>query len=154
MSFDGFDDLAKAVNTLRADAEEAERRLGPALDDAVQKTALRVFKSARQRAPVDTGTLRSSLDFRQDAPGRYIVGTNVEYAKFVETGTSPHVIRADGDGYLKFPGRDGEPIFRKEVQHPGTEPNPFLRPALLEHKSDLSDDIEAAIRDLLDDAFD
>jgi len=32
-----------------------------AIDDAVERTALQVERAAKQNAPVDTGTLRSSL---------------------------------------------------------------------------------------------
>lgn len=152
MDFEGFDDLADALNTFRANVEEAEDRLEPVIDQGVQKTAARVEGSAKQRAPVDTGNLRASIGFQRIEPGRYVVGTPVEYGEYVEKGTSAHTITADGD-FLVFEGEDGGTVAVKSVEHPGTEPNPFLRPAMLEHRSDLAADIEEAIAELLDEIF-
>jgi len=45
-------------------------------------------------------------------------------APFFEYGTAPHEIRATNADYLAFPGENGETVFRKSVQHPGT---PALR---------------------------
>jgi hypothetical protein len=56
----------------------------------------------------------------------YIVGTNVEYAPAVEFGSARHVIRGDP---LRFEV-GGEVVFAQSVDHPGTDPQPFLRPAL------------------------
>lgn len=54
------------------------------------KLGLRVQNEARILCPVDTGRLRSSIQMveGQDGRGVYVtVGTNVEYAAFVEFGT-------------------------------------------------------------------
>lgn len=53
--------------------------------------AVRVESGAKQRAPVDTGRLRSSITWRMEEDSKglaAIVGTNVEYATYVELGTS------------------------------------------------------------------
>ncbi len=49
---------------------------------------------------------------------------------FVEVGTAPHVIRSKGDYPLRN-AATGQ-VFGREVQHPGTEAQPHLRPALYE----------------------
>jgi HK97 gp10 family phage protein len=52
--------------------------------------AMRVQNNARVLAPVDTGRLRSSIMATKgrDSTGPYVeIGTNVEYAAFVEFGT-------------------------------------------------------------------
>lgn len=152
MDFDGFDDLADALNTFQANVEEAEDRLEPVIDQAVQKTAARVEGSAKGRVPVDTGNLRASIGYQRVESGRYVVGTPVEYAEYVEKGTSAHTITPDGE-FLVFEGSDGGTVFARSVDHPGTEPNPFLRPAMLEHRDDLASDIEEAIAELLDEIF-
>lgn len=59
----------------------------------------------------------------------YLVGTNVEYAPFIEFGTSPHVITPNKNQSLKF-SVGGETVFAKHVEHPGTRPYPYLRPAV------------------------
>lgn len=51
---------------------------------------LRVQNNARMLAPVDTGRLRSSITATKgsDGTGAYVdIGTNVEYAAYVEFGT-------------------------------------------------------------------
>lgn len=61
----------------------------------------------------------------------WITGTPVEYAPIVEYGSSPHTITPDNAEVLRFE-IDGEVIYTDEVQHPGTDPQPFFRPAVNE----------------------
>lgn len=63
-------------------------------------------------------------DLTTDDPER-VVGTNVEYAPHVEFGTAPHTITGDP---LAFPDGTGGTAFATEVQHPGTDPQPHVRP--------------------------
>lgn len=48
---------------------------------------IKAEKYAKGRCPVDTGRLRNSITFQSDAKSMTI-GTNVEYAPYVELGTS------------------------------------------------------------------
>lgn len=57
----------------------------------LQRRALQVERAAKQLCPVDTGRLRSSItnEIGQDGEGLVaVIGTNVEYAPYVELGTS------------------------------------------------------------------
>lgn len=57
----------------------------------LQRRALQVDRAAKQNCPVDTGRLRSSItnELGQDSQGLVAtIGTNVEYAPYVELGTS------------------------------------------------------------------
>lgn len=57
----------------------------------LQRRALQVDRAAKGLCPVDTGRLRSSInnEIGQDGDGLVaIIGTNVEYAPYVELGTS------------------------------------------------------------------
>lgn len=65
-----------------------------------------------------------------------IVGTNVAYAPPVEYGSAPHVITGDP---LAFPGDDGETAFATRVEHPGTDPQPHVRPGARATKGELAD---------------
>ena len=70
--------------------EDLLRRGNAELEAVMQTLALATESDARRRAPVDTGNLRASLDSDVDSRrGRILahVGTNVEYAAFVEFGT-------------------------------------------------------------------
>jgi hypothetical protein len=49
---------------------------------------------------------------------------------FVEVGTVPHVIESHGDYPLR--NRSTGQVFGRKVNHPGTEAQPHLRPALYE----------------------
>ena len=49
-------------------------------------------------------------------------------AIYLENGTPPHEITAKNGGALKFM-MNGQWVFRKSVQHPGTEPRPFMTEA-------------------------
>jgi HK97 gp10 family phage protein len=46
------------------------------------------------------------------------------YAHLVEFGTRPHTIRPKANGAMRFGS-----VTTREVQHPGTRPQPFMRPA-------------------------
>lgn len=57
----------------------------------LKRIAMRVTRSAKRRCPVDTGRLRASIVDELGADDRGLVatiGTDVEYAGFVEFGTS------------------------------------------------------------------
>lgn len=78
--------------------------------------------------------VRLSLDELQDSlddSASAIVGASADHANDVEFGTGPHTIEAKDAQALHFQWK-GEEIFVKSVQHPGTEPQPFLRPAARE----------------------
>lgn len=143
---DEFEEFAEELEELQDDITDA-------IDAGVEVTAAQVEGSAKENAPVDTGTLRASIRFEQVSTGSYIVGSNVEYADDVEFGTSPHVITSDDAEALRFPGEDGEPVFAMRVEHPGTPAQPFLRPALREHESDLVDNIESTIQTVVSRQF-
>lgn len=61
--------------------------LEAAIDQALQEAGLETEAEAKMRCPVDTGRLRASI---QSHPGHLetTVSTNVEYAPYVEFGTS------------------------------------------------------------------
>lgn len=68
--------------------------------------------SANRRGHVVTAKLKAT-------------GPHAQVAHLVEFSTRPHNISAKFSGWLSFAN-----IFRKVVQHPGTKPRPFMRPAL------------------------
>lgn len=71
---------------------------------ALEEIGLLAENYAAKKCPVDTGNLRGSITYEVDAAGNAVyIGTNVEYAPYVELGTS-----------------------RQKAQ-------PFLRPAASEH---------------------
>lgn len=101
----------------------------------VTKLTRRVLNRAKVLAPVDTGRLRSSgrMDIRMTSVGPSgSVTFPVSYAKYVHEGTRAHIIRASRKKALRFVGRGGAVVIRRQVRHPGTRARPFLEQALQE----------------------
>jgi hypothetical protein len=88
-----------------------------------------------------TGNLERSIDttlvFGTDGP-EVRIGSNLEYALYLEEGTRPHPITPQGRGYpLRSAPDNPDPLLPPEqrrdpfyVDHPGNPEYPFLRPAL------------------------
>ena len=87
--------------------------------------------TARRVTPIDTGDLQATVEGeaeRDTMACRLSAGNErVDYAAVVEVGGRPHVIRAHGP----WPLRSAEGVvFGPEVHHPGTPPQPYLRPGV------------------------
>ena len=85
------------------------------IEKSLKSVALTAEKYAKRDCPVDTGRLRSSITHETDKTTAYI-GTNVEYAPYVEMGTS-----------------------RMRAQ-------PFLEPAVEQHLSEYKEMIETILK--------
>lgn len=63
--------------------------IGSAIGVALEKIGLLAEGYAAEKCPVDTGNLRGSIAYEVDtADDAVYIGTNVEYAPYVELGTS------------------------------------------------------------------
>ena len=116
-------------------AVEGRAEIDAAIHNLLERIAVEIEADAKAGCPRDTGRLAESIDHEISGVGAGTVariGTNVDYALSVEFGSRPHIIR--GNPYLAFEGRDGETVIRREVHHPGTPEQPFLRPALLRQR--------------------
>ena len=78
---------------------EAKRMVQRAGSKGILAVGLAIERQATSLTPVDTGNLRGSLTTQQDGDG-VIVGTNVDYAPFVEYGVY---------------GRPGQPYLRPAI---------------------------------------
>lgn len=90
-----------------------------------------IADDARRYAPIDTGELRSKITWSRVGPGKWRVTSGAWHTLFVEYPTRPHIIRARGDGMLRF-RVGGRIVYAKQVRHPGTQAQPFMRPALFQ----------------------
>lgn len=98
------------------------------LELALPRIAIRIQNELILIAPVDTGRLRNSIKVKPTNRGLLI--WMVDYAKYVEYGTNPHVVSAKhlkrwaklklGDENLAYP-------IAKKIAKYGTRPNPFIR---------------------------
>lgn len=86
---------------------------------------------AKDLAPVDTGALRNSISHKVDEaePAAYI-GTNQEYAAYVEFGTGHYSTIGGGTPkkHWAYMGEDGEWHIGKPMK-----PQPYLKPAVADH---------------------
>ena len=99
-------------------------------NETLNKACLLVENDAKLKCPVDTGQLRQSITHRIEGTTG-IVGTNVEYAPYVEYGTGKHA--RDGNG-RKTPWAYTDPKTGELIWTAGSRPQAFLEPALLENE--------------------
>jgi hypothetical protein len=102
------------------ESPNAQIRIDEIRDDLRHWLAGEVARDARRYAPYDTGYLKSHIVVSPDASRVTALGAGIPPNKdapaYVEYGTRPHPIpNAFGLGFT--------------AQHPGTEAQPFLRPA-------------------------
>ena len=80
--------MGKTVVTVKLDnTKEVSAMAKEALSRALEWIGLEAEGYAKMECPVDTGNLRNSITHTTDESAAYI-GTNVEYAPYVELGTS------------------------------------------------------------------
>lgn len=96
-----------------------------------------VSKNIDKRTGVG-GNLRSSIGHKVNERKHAVyLGTNTEYAIFVEKGTGPHIIRPKNARVLAWNDKSGA-HFARRVNHPGTKAQPFLTPAVEENKKKIA----------------
>lgn len=143
---DGLRELNKALNQLEGKVASSISR------SAISAAGKDVAEAARSRVPVETGNLKRSISVRtlrlgrtgyaakvgpmkRKFRGRVEIGAGTFgsltqiadgwYGHLVEFGTAPHLIPKRGSKVVKVNGK----LVRGPVQHPGTPPRPFMRPA-------------------------
>lgn len=91
---------------------EVLRSLTFAKERALEAIGLQAEGYAKLLAPVDTGRLRNSIAHAVEGDAAYI-GTNVEYAAYVEMGTS----RAKAQPYLKPAATEHSDEYKRIAEH-------------------------------------
>lgn len=106
------------------------RETRAALANVVKETAHKIAGRAAITAPVDEGELQGSIYAEGTSdPLTWKVVVGAGHGADVEFGTGPHEIRPVKGKFLRFK-IDGREIFARMVHHPGTAPQPYLRPAV------------------------
>lgn len=118
---------------IRLDRAALSRTIRGASRRELETAARQVLNRAKVLAPVDTGRLRASIriEARRTATlrSKFVIGSDVFYAPYVNDGTRPHIIRPRTKQALRF-RVGGRTVFAKVVHHPGTRARPFLDDAL------------------------
>ena len=111
----------------------------------LERAAILVENEAKKKAPVGTGELRRSITHSIDDLTAS-VGTNLEYAPYVEFGTG--LFAAEGNGRQDVPWhyQDAEGNWHTTY---GQEPQPYLYPALEENKEQIKEIFMNGIKEAL-----
>ena len=147
----GFEQFAGVLEDFAGDLETIADEIDEAIDKGTRTTALSIEKSAKGNAPVRDGELRADIKALKMEMAIYSVGTSKKYGPSMEYGSKPHSITPNGPYPLKFFWeKKGRWVSTYKVDHPGTEAQPFLRPALNKHRSDLVENISDEIQKVID----
>lgn len=123
------------------------------IQGVITRSTYRVGARARQNAPSKFGRLRQSV---REKVGKLMgeISVNVDYAGAVEFGTKPHIIKPKRKKALAFkPGAgfkfwdESGRVVVKSVKHPGTDPQPYLRPALEAEVGHMTQALKKVIED-------
>jgi HK97 gp10 family phage protein len=117
----GLAELQRFLDTLPAKLEQRIMR------GALRKGMRLIHVQAKSDVAVEDGVLRDSMKVATSVRGgtvRAILRSKDFKARFVEYGTSAHVIAGKNGGWLNFGG-----VFARSVNHPGASKKPFMRPA-------------------------
>lgn len=104
------------LEVVQDNTEEVSLAIKQAIMRGLEKVGLVAEGYAKRLCPVDTGRLRNSITHAVEGSEAVVIGTNVEYAPYVELGTS-----------------------RQKAQ-------PYLRPAAVDHVSEYREIIEGELR--------
>lgn len=115
------------------------------LEKGIEKACALVERSAKEKAPKDTGELRRSITSKieKDADGvKGIIYTPLEYAPYVEYGTG---LFAENGGRMDVPWnyQDDKGEWHSTS---GQHPQPFMRPALNENREKIKRIIKEALK--------
>ena len=131
--------MSEVIENLEA---AIEKQIPEALYKAMEKACLIVVADAKRNCPVDDGQLRQSIDYqieqeKQETIG--YVGSNVEYAPYVEKGTG--IYAADG---RKTPWKyqDAKGDWHTTA---GQKAQPFLQPAIDSNRDKIENCFEGII---------
>lgn len=108
-------------------------KVGAALQDAIvralERCGMQAEGYAKDLAPVDTGNLRNSISHRVNEREKTVyVGTDAEYAAYVELGTGKYAEGGRKDPWV-YQDTEG-----KWHHTNGQRAQPYLKPAVADHK--------------------
>jgi len=81
----------------------------------------------RQLIPLGKSFMLRESVTTVNTPRGFTTYPDIDYAKYVDKDTRPHIIRPRNAKALRWFGQWGQPIFAKQVHHPGTKGQHFIR---------------------------
>lgn len=92
-----------------------------------------IWDEAIRTAPIATGRMAYTIYWVRTGPDSWEIRSPAPYTLYVEYDTKAHRIRAKAGGVLTWWDGGGR-YFRREVWHPGTTEQPFMRPSLFKER--------------------
>ena len=93
--------------------DEVLKGLSDAVEQALTRIGLSAEGYAKKECPVDTGNLRNSITNEvQSSEKAVYIGTNVEYAAYVELGTT----RTKAKPYLKPAAAEHSAVYKRIIE--------------------------------------
>ena len=135
-----------ALQTLRKKLVVSESEVDAIVEDILVAMGTRLHELIVQMSPVNEGKYAGSWKL-QTPDSRSIKITNPDGLKYTIlefTGTRPHKIEPKNSQFLHFV-INGKDIYVKSVNHPGTQPDPHVRPALEQLGRDVAKIVDKAI---------
>ena len=129
-------DLKDTSENIRSDVQKVLKKSGFNIE---AKAKLNITNNGS----VKTGHLRRGITTDVGNMEVTVHTSNIKYARGVEEGTRPHIIRAKNKKALYWKGAR-HPV--KSVRHPGSRAKPFLIPAFEKEKEVLIRDLEKVIK--------
>lgn len=110
-------------------SEKVGAALQGAIVRALERCGMQAEGYAKDLAPVDTGNLRNSISHRVNEREKTVyVGTDAEYAAYVELGTGKYAEGGRKDPWV-YQDTEG-----KWHHTNGQRAQPYLKPAVADHK--------------------
>lgn len=114
-----------------------------AIARALERCGMQAEGYAKDLVTVDTGNLQNSISYRVDVSSKEVViGTNNEYAAYVELGTGKY---KEGGG-----GRQDPWVYQDDKGNwhhtHGQRAQPYLKPAVADHKQTYRNIIEDELK--------
>ena len=106
---------------------------------ALEKCGLVAEGYAKKATPVDTGNLRNSISHKVTEDAVYI-GTNTEYAPYVEFGTGKYYPGGRPDSWVY---QDDKGNWHRTE---GAKAQPFIKPAVADHAQEYRKIIESEMK--------
>ena len=128
-------ELGQMSNTVRSDVQKVLKNTGFKIESKAKL-------NLNNNRSVKTGHLIRSISTDVGNMEVTVHTSNVKYARLVEEGTSPHVIRAKGKKALHWKGAR-HPV--KSVKHPGSRAKPYLIPAFESEKEGFIKELKKVI---------
>lgn len=126
---------------IKDNSKEVLEAFGEAINRALERCGMQAEGYAKDLVPVDTGNLRNSISHKVDEDAKEShIGTNSEYAAYVELGTGKY---ADGGRQDPWVYQDAEG--RWHHTH-GQRAQPYLKPAVADHKQTYRNIIEDELK--------